>query len=112
MRRSYVFGRADEMAVRRLNAMAFNELDIVSSLKRTGDPTLGDRHEYRTPTIVWRTAQRNRPVARTGGHGDDSSTCRADLSLKEKALVRLEAPDSKMHRHQAQDSAHRFPQTL
>ena len=49
MRRSYVFGRADEMAVRRLNAMAFNELDIVSSLKRTGDPTLGDRHEYRTP---------------------------------------------------------------
>jgi hypothetical protein len=36
------------MAVRRLDTKAFAELDIVSALARTGDPTFGDHHEYRT----------------------------------------------------------------
>lgn len=36
----------------------------------------------------------------------------ADLAMKEKALARLEAPETKMHRYKAPDSLMRFLQTL
>jgi hypothetical protein len=36
----------------------------------------------------------------------------ADLAMKEKALVRLEAPDTKMRRYRAPDALMRFLQTL
>ena len=49
------------------------------------------------------------------GHESTTTTHRyveADLAMKEKALARLEAPDSKMHRYKAPDSLMRFLQTL
>ena len=36
----------------------------------------------------------------------------ADVAMKEKALARLEAPDTKMGRYKAPDSLLRFLQTL
>ena len=36
----------------------------------------------------------------------------ADRAMKEKALARLEAPDTKMGRYKAPDSLMRFLQTL
>jgi hypothetical protein len=36
----------------------------------------------------------------------------ADLAIKEKALARLEAPDTKMGRYKAPDSLMRLLQTL
>ena len=36
----------------------------------------------------------------------------ADLAMKEKALARLEAPDTKMRRYRAPDALMRFLQTL
>lgn len=49
------------------------------------------------------------------GHESTTTTHRyveADLAMKEKALARLEAPDTKMHRYKAPDSLMRFLQTL
>ena len=36
----------------------------------------------------------------------------ADVAMKKKALARLEAPDTKVHRFRAPDSLMRFLQTL
>jgi len=49
------------------------------------------------------------------GHECTTTTHRyveADLAMKEKALARLEAPDTKMGRYKAPDSLLRFLQTL
>ena len=49
------------------------------------------------------------------GHESTTTTHRyveADLTMKDKALARLKAPDTKMHRFQAKDSLMRFLQTL
>lgn len=49
------------------------------------------------------------------GHESTNTTHRyveADLSMKEKALARLEAPDTKLRRFRASDSLMRFLQTL
>lgn len=49
------------------------------------------------------------------GHESTATTHRyveADLAMKEKALARLEAPDTKMRRYKAPDSLMRFLQTL
>jgi site-specific recombinase XerD len=49
------------------------------------------------------------------GHESTTTTHRyveADLAMKEKALARLEAPDTKLHRYKAPDSLMRFLQTL
>ena len=49
------------------------------------------------------------------GHESTNTTHRyveADLALKEKALARLEAPDTKLRRFRASDSLMRFLQTL
>ena len=49
------------------------------------------------------------------GHESTTTTHRyveADITMKQKALARLMAPDTKMHRFQAQDSLMRFLQTL
>jgi site-specific recombinase XerD len=49
------------------------------------------------------------------GHESTTTTHRyieADLAMKEKALGRLEAPDTKMRRYRAPDSLMRFLQTL
>jgi site-specific recombinase XerD len=49
------------------------------------------------------------------GHESTTTTHRyveADLAMKEKALARLEAPDTKMGRYKAPDSLLRFLQTL
>ena len=49
------------------------------------------------------------------GHESPATTHRhveADLAMKEKALARLEAPDTRIRRHQAPDSLIRFLQTL
>ncbi|MCF8157400.1 MAG: site-specific integrase [Rhodoferax sp.] len=49
------------------------------------------------------------------GHESTTTTHRyveADLTMKEKALGRLEAPDTKLRRYQAPDSLMRFLQTL
>lgn len=49
------------------------------------------------------------------GHESTTTTHRyveADLAMKEKALARLEAPDTKMARYKAPDSLLRFLQTL
>ena len=49
------------------------------------------------------------------GHESTTTTHRyveADLALKEKALARLEAPDTKRGRYKAPDSLLRFLQTL
>ena len=49
------------------------------------------------------------------GHESTATTHRyveADLAMKEKALARLEAPDTKMHRYKAPDSLIRFLQAL
>jgi len=49
------------------------------------------------------------------GHESTTTTHRyveADLAMKEKALSRLEAPDTKMRRYRAPDSLMRFLQTL
>ena len=49
------------------------------------------------------------------GHESTTTTHRyveADITMKEKALARLKAPGTKMHRFQAQDSLMRFLQTL
>ena len=49
------------------------------------------------------------------GHESTTTTHRyveADLAMKEKALARLEAPETKMHRYKAPDSLMRFLQTL
>lgn len=49
------------------------------------------------------------------GHESATTTHRyveADLAMKEKALARLEAPDTKMGRYKAPDSLMRFLQTL
>ena len=49
------------------------------------------------------------------GHESTTTTHRyveADLAMKEKALARLEAPDTKMRRYRAPNALMRFPQTL
>jgi hypothetical protein len=49
------------------------------------------------------------------GHESNTTTHRyveADLAMKEKALARLEAADTKMGRYKAPDSLLRFLQTL
>jgi integrase len=49
------------------------------------------------------------------GHESTTTTHRyveADLAMKEKALARLEAPDTKIRRYKAPDSLMRFLQTL
>ena len=49
------------------------------------------------------------------GHESATTTHRyveADLAMKEKALARLQAPDTKMSRYRAPDSLMRFLQTL
>ena len=49
------------------------------------------------------------------GHESTTTTHRyveADLAMKEKALARLEAPDTQMPRYQAPDSLMRFLKTL
>ena len=49
------------------------------------------------------------------GHESTNTTHRyveADLAMKEKALARLEAPDTKLCRFRAPDSLMRFLQTL
>lgn len=49
------------------------------------------------------------------GHESTTTTHRyveADLAMKEKALARLQAPETKMHRYKAPDSLMRFLQTL
>jgi integrase len=49
------------------------------------------------------------------GHESTTTTHRyveADLAMKEKALARLQAPDTKMRRYKAPDSLMRFLQTL
>jgi site-specific recombinase XerD len=49
------------------------------------------------------------------GHESTTTTHRyveADLAMKEKALARLEAPDTKMHRYRAPDALMRFLHTL
>ena len=49
------------------------------------------------------------------GHESTTTTHRyveADLAMKEKALARLQAPDTKMRRYRAPDSLMRFLQTL
>ena len=49
------------------------------------------------------------------GHESPATTHRyveADLAMKEKALARLEAPDTRIRRYQASDSLMRFLQTL
>jgi hypothetical protein len=49
------------------------------------------------------------------GHESTNTTHRyveADLAMKEKALARLEAPDTKLRRFRASDSLMRFLQTL
>lgn len=49
------------------------------------------------------------------GHESTATTHRyveADLAMKEKALARLEAPDTKMRQYKAPDSLMRFLQTL
>ena len=52
------------MAVRCLGAKDIAEMDIVSTLERTGDPTLGDQHVYRTALSLGNEAEGNRS---TGG---------------------------------------------
>jgi len=57
-------------------------------------------------------ARRNR-----AGHGHESTNTthryvEADLAMKEKALARLDAPDTKLRRFRASDSLMRFLQTL
>ena len=54
-------------------------------------------------------------IALWRGHESTTTTHRyveADLGMKEKALARLEAPDTKMGRYKAPDSLLRFLQTL
>ena len=49
------------------------------------------------------------------GHESTTTTHRyveADLAMKQKALARLEAPDTKMQRFRTPDSLMRFLQTL
>ncbi len=49
------------------------------------------------------------------GHESTTTTHRyveADLAMKEKALARLEAPDTESRRYRAPDSFMRFLQTL
>jgi hypothetical protein len=49
------------------------------------------------------------------GHESTTTTHRyveADLAMKEKALARLQAPDTKLRRYRAPDSLMRFLQTL
>jgi integrase len=49
------------------------------------------------------------------GHESATTTHRyveADLEMKEKALARLEAPDTQIRRYQAPDSLMRFLKTL
>ena len=49
------------------------------------------------------------------GHESTTTTHRyveAELAMKEKALARLEAPDTKMGRYKAPNSLLRFLQTL
>ena len=49
------------------------------------------------------------------GHESATTTHRyveADLAMKEKALARLEAPDTQIRRYQTPDSLMRFLQTL
>ena len=49
------------------------------------------------------------------GHESTTTTHRyveADLAMKEKALARLEAPDTKLRRYRAPDSLIRFLQAL
>ena len=49
------------------------------------------------------------------GHESTNTTHRyveADIAMKEKALARLEAPDTKIRRFLAPDSLMRFLQTL
>ena len=49
------------------------------------------------------------------GHESTNTTHRyveADLAMKEKALARLEPPDTKLRRFRASDSLLRFLQTL
>jgi len=49
------------------------------------------------------------------GHENTTTTHRyveAELAMKEKALARLDAPDTRMGRYKARDSLLRFLQTL
>ncbi len=49
------------------------------------------------------------------GHESTTTTHRyveADLAMKEKALARLQAPDTKLRQYRAPDSLMRFLQTL
>ena len=79
-----------------LSTGAFAELDIVSSLERTGDSTFGDH------TSAMHLLQSGVPfnvIALWLGHRSTTTAHRyveADLGMKEKALARLEVPDPKV----------------
>lgn len=111
------------------------DVDIVFTVKCTGGPTSGDHHERRSPFPQhWHRLGRRRAdrpvraclhllqsgvpfnvIALWLGHESTTTTHRyveADLAMKEKALARLEAPDTKMRRYRAPDALMRFLQTL
>ena len=83
---------------------SFAELDIVSVSARTGAPTSGDHHGYRSGLSCHRGRLGRRQsrvpfsvIALWLGHESTTTTHRyveADLAMKEKALARLEAPDT------------------
>ena len=96
-------------------------LDLAVSLAATRLPSLTKKrvspHALRHTTAM-HLLQSGVPfnvIALWLGHESTNTTHRyveADLSMKEKALARLEAPDTKLRRFRASDSLMRFLQTL
>jgi site-specific recombinase XerD len=109
----------DGMAMSRSNAVQRLELAVArastqapSLLKKRVSP-----HTLRHTTAM-HLLQSGVPfnvIALWLGHESTTTTHRyveADLAMKEKALARLEAPDTTIHRFRAPDSLMRFLQTL
>ena len=96
-------------------------LDLAVSLAATRLPSLTKKrvspHSLRHTTAM-HLLQSGVPfnvIALWLGHESTNTTHRyveADLAMKEKALARLEAPDTKLRRFRASDSLMRFLQTL
>ena len=91
MRRSYNEELVDSILAWCLTRSIGVDLDIVSAAECSGGPNSGDHHESTTTTHRY---------------------VEADIAMKEKALARLEAPDTRMRRFRAPDLLMRFLQTL
>ena len=109
----------DGLAMTRCNVS--QRLDLAVSRAATRLPSLAKKtvspHVLRHTTAM-HLLQSGVPftvIALWLGHESTNTTHRyveADLAMKERALARLEAPDTKLHRFRASDSLMRFLQTL